>query len=256
MATPSTRSLEKAVELLRHLAADQGEHAISALAAEIGLPPSTAYRIAATFERAGLLVRLQRGHYLPGPALLSLVTPGSLNRLIAGVGRSLVETLARRTRCTAHLGVFEGAMVTYLLKATHGRARVFTREDTQLEAYCTGIGKVLLAALPESELAEYLANGPFIRLTPKTLTDPNALRTTLATVRAQGYATDDEEMDKDLRCLAVPVHDREGKAIAALSIATRTPGGSVNDLRVHIGTLREAASALTERLTVRLPLNE
>ena len=238
------RSLEKAVELLRQLAADEGEHAISVLAAEIGLPPSTAYRIAATFERAGLVVRLHRGHYLLGPTLLGIAKPGSLNRLIAGVGRPIVQTVAKRTRCTAHLGVFEGGMVTYLLKVGWGKTRVFKREGTQLEDYCTGIGKVLLAGLPESELEDYLRNGPFIRLTPKTLTDPCALRAELAAVRAQGYATDDEEMDSGLRCFAVPVRNSAGNAIAALSIATR----QANDLHAHLPRLLEAATALTQRV--------
>lgn len=242
------RSLEKALELLRHLAADAGERSISALAAEIGLPPSTAYRIAATFERHGFMTRLHRGHYLPGPILLGIAGSGALNRVIAAVGRPILQNLARQTDCTAHLGVFEGGMVTYLLKAARGRAHLFTREGTQLEAYCTGIGKVLLASLPDSELDEYLASGPFIRLTPNTLTDSNALRSALAKVRAQGYATDEAEMDTDLRCLAVPVRDSKGSVIAAISIARRQACGGAADLFNHLGALWGAANALAGRL--------
>lgn len=248
MATPPMRSLEKAMQLLRHIAADRGERSISALAAGIGLPASTGYRIAATFARHGYVIRLRRGRYLPGPALLELSNAGGLNLVMAGVGRPIIENLARQTGCTAHLGVFEGGMVTYLLKAARRKSGLFTREGTQLEAYCTGIGKVLLAALSESELREYLANGPFIRLTANTLTDPGALRTALTTVQAQGYASDDTEMDVDLRCLAVPVHDSRGRVIAAISIATRQANGSSAQLSVHLDALRRASSALTRRL--------
>ena len=236
------------MELLRQFAADRGQRAISSLAAEIGLPASTAYRIAATFERHGFVSRLQRGRYVPGPALLELANAGGLNLVITGVGRPIIEKLARQTGCTAHLGVFEGGMVTYLLKAGHRRAGLFTREGTQLEAYCTGIGKVLLAALPEAELQDYLATGPFIRLTTNTLTDPAALRAALATVQAQGYAADNAEMDVDLRCLAIPVRDPHGRVFAAISIAARRRDGSATELSIHLDALQRAASALTRRL--------
>ena len=249
MATPSTRSLGKALELLSQVARDGGKRSISVLAAEAGIPASTAYRIAATFERSGFMTRLRRGHYLPGPTLLRLADASSFKRVLVGVGRPIVEALAKATGCTAHLGVFEDGMVTYLLKAGRAKDKLFTRQGTQLEAYCTGIGKVLLAALPESALEDYLANGPFIRLTANTLTDPRALRAALTEVQVKGYATDNAEMDSDLICLAVPVRDSDGKVLAAFSISIRQANGNPNNLRVHLDSLRAAADALTKRLT-------
>jgi IclR family transcriptional regulator, acetate operon repressor len=248
MATPSLLSLEKAVGLLRRIVQDKEEYSISELAAKIGVPRSTAFRIIATFERTGLITRLCRGRYLPGPTLLRLVSPGSLNRVLTGLGRPIIQKLARKTRCTAHLGVFEGGMVTYLVKSDAAKGALFTREGTQLEAYCTGIGKVLLASLPESALGEYLASGPFIRMTPNTLTASRALKRALATVKVKGYATDNAEMDVDLKCLAVPVHDGDGTVVAALSIALRNARGDADDLLVHLGALRAASHALTQRL--------
>ena len=243
------RSLGKALELLRQVAKDGGERSISALAAEAGIPASTAYRIAATFERSGFMTRLRRGHYVPGPTLLRLADSDSFNRVLMGVGHPIVEALAKTTGCTAHLGVFEDGMVTYLLKAGRKKNPLFTRQGTQLEAYCTGIGKVLLAALPKSALEDYLANGPFIGLTANTLTDPGALRAALNEVQARGYALDNAEMDTDLTCLAVPVRDREDKVLAALSISMRQADGNPNDLSIHLDSLRTAANALGERLS-------
>ncbi len=248
MATPSMRSLEKAIKLLTHVAADNGEHSISALAVEIGLPVSTAHRIAATFERNGFMTRLRRGHYLAGPQLLRLGGAGQLSQVLTSLGRPIVEGLARKTHCAAHLGVFEGGMVTYLLKADRKNTGLFTREGTQLEAYCTGIGKVLLASLPDAALREYLANGPFIRLTSKTLTDKAALVAAITAVRADDYATDDAEMDTDLTCLAVPVRDNKGAILAAISISKREPHASASKLLVHLDVLRAAASQLVRRL--------
>jgi len=248
MATPPLRSLKKAMELLTRVAESGDQRSISTLSAEIGMPRSSAYRIARTFERSGLLTRLRRGYYLPGPTLLRLANIGALNRVLAGVGRPILESLSKVTGCTAHLGVFESGMVTYLLKAGRSSSDVFTREGTQLEAYCTGIGKVLLAALPQPALEEYLTSGPFIRLTPNTLTDSHALRAALVTVEAQGYATDDAEMDDDLICLAVPLRGSDGAVIAALSISMRQANGNANKLLVHLGSLQTAAKVLAGRL--------
>lgn len=249
MSSPSLKSLEKALALLEKIATDGGEGSLSTLAADLGLPLSTAHRIAATLERHGFVTRLQRGHYLPGPRLLRLTAADGLNRVIVGVGRPIIARLAKQARCTAHLGVFEDGMVTYLLKSEHSSAEVFTREGTQLEAYCTGIGKVLLAALPAQQLEDYLKTGPFIRLTDRTLIEPTALRAELVTVKQQSYAMDDAEMDVDLACLAVPVRSAEGDVIAAISISRRHVAGGASSLLPHLETLHEAANALTQRLT-------
>ncbi|HEX5462912.1 MAG TPA: IclR family transcriptional regulator [Steroidobacteraceae bacterium] len=248
MATPSLRSLEKALNLLGRIAESGEIHSISHFARQIKIPRSTAYRIAATLERSGLVTRLRRGHYLPGPSLVRLVRSDSIPRVLKAIGRPIIKKLAMDTGCTAHVGVFENGMVTYLLKAGRAAQTIFTREGTQLEAYCTGIGKVLLAALPLSVREEYLTSGPFIELTANTLTDPQKLRNALTAVADQGYAEDNAEMDSDLRCLAVPVR-LDGDVIAALSISTRRVDEDSHALLTHLHALRTAANLLSARLT-------
>jgi IclR family transcriptional regulator, acetate operon repressor len=254
MATPSLRALEKAVELLGQIVECGEIRSISSLAGQIEMPRSTAYRIAATFERSGFLTRLRRGHYLPGPALLRLGRRDNLQRVLKGLGRPVVDKLSRDTGCIAHLGVFEDGMVTYLLKAGRLAGTVFTREGTQLEAYCTGIGKVLLAALPDTAREEYLRTGPFIRLTQNTLTDPQVLRSALQIIAAQGFATDNAEMDVDLLCLAVPVRVGNGEVVAALSISTRVNRNPGSSPLAHLETLRRAANVLRHRLEPGYPV--
>jgi len=248
MATPSLRSLEKALDLLGRIV-EKGEiHSISDFAKQIKMPRSTASRIAATLERSGLVTRLRRGYYLPGPSLIRLARPDSIPRVLKAIGRPLIKKLATDTGCTAHVGIFENGMVTYLLKAGRAAQTIFTREGTQLEAYCTGIGKVLLAALPASVREEYLKSGPFIQLTANTLTDPRELRSALTVVADRGYAEDNAEMDSDLRCLAVPVR-LGGEVIAALSISTRSADEDSHPLLTHLDALRTAANLLSKRLT-------
>lgn len=249
MATPSLRSLEKAFDLLGRIVESGEIHSISEFARQIKMPHSTAYRIAATLERSGLVTRLRRGYYVPGPSLIRLARHDSLSRVLKAIGRPIIKKLATDTGCTAHVGIFENGMVTYLLKAGRAAQTIFTREGTQLEAYCTGIGKVLLAALPVSVREDYLKSGPFIQLTANTLTDPQKLRSALIVVGDQGYAEDNAEMDSDLRCLAVPVRLGEGDIIAALSISTRSADEDSHVLLTHLDALRTAANLLSTRLT-------
>ena len=117
-----------------------------------------------------------------------------------------------------HLGVLEHGMVTYVAKVA--RARRLSRPHQvggQLEAYCSGLGKVLLAALPEEQMESVIMDGALVALTPYTITSAPALRAELKRVREQGYALDDRENHANMRCIAVPVLDRDGRAVAALS---------------------------------------
>jgi IclR family transcriptional regulator, acetate operon repressor len=89
----------------------------------------------------------------------------------------------------------------------------------QLEAYCSGIGKVLLAHLPKAACEDYLAAGPFVALTSRTIVDPDLLRAELANVRHQGFAVDNHEVAEDLRCIAVPLRRPDGEVVAAVSVS-------------------------------------
>lgn len=136
-------------------------------------------------------------------------------------------------------------MVTYLVKEHGGGPPVLTREMIQLEAYCSGIGKVLLAHLDDAARDAYLAAGPFVALTGKTTTDPDALRTVLGRIRAQGYAVDDAELEDDLYCLAVPVRGPGGEVLAALSASSRSNTPIDPAL---LGRLQTCAASVERRL--------
>lgn len=148
-----------------------------------------------------------------------------------------VEALAEDLGTTVHLGSFDGDMVTYRAKAGVSKGGLFTEVGGQLEAYCSGIGKVLLAHLPEDERNAYLANGPFVALTPHTITDPAELAHELDHVRSQGLAFDREEIEERLRCVAVPLFAPDGSVPLALSASFR-------NLAENDGTLSAAAERL------------
>jgi DNA-binding IclR family transcriptional regulator len=188
------------------------------MAAQAGLPLSTAHRIIGVYLRSRMLVRAGNGRYAPGPRLAALAQHSRTAPLIA-VARPKLRRLARQMGATAHLGILEDGMVTYLVKEHGGGTEILTREKNQLEAYCSGIGKVLLAHLSHDERESYLANGPFVPLTGNTITDPAALRAELLQIRRQDYARDNAEVDVRLFCLAVPVRDAVGQVRCAISVS-------------------------------------
>ena len=216
--TPRAASLDKAFTLLTAIAARPGAP-LAELAARAGLPLSTAYRLIASLESLGLVLREKKGRYLVGPAILDLARGADLKQMMARASRPGLRKLARRFRRTAHMAVFEDDMVTYVTKESGHPDRILTIEGSQLEAYCTGLGKVLLAHLPEPERERYLAEGPFIPLTATTITDPTDLRDELRRIGRRGYAIDNGESSDDLTCVAVPVADGAGRVFAALSIS-------------------------------------
>ena len=246
--TPTIASLERALDLLQAVARDAGERNVAAIARAEGIPPASAHRIVLTLERSGFLSAIGRGRFMPGPALFDLTSGRRPEVAIAAVARPELDRLARETRHIAHLGVLENDMVTYLVKAGKDGGRLFTREGMQLEAYCSGIGKVLLAHLPDEQRDLYLDSGPFVALTGNTQTDPRELTRELEKVRDTGIAVDAREVAPDLVCFAVPLRWPDGSARAAISLSTLDLPAREVDENALIGGLRETAAQIERRL--------
>lgn len=227
---------------------DLGIASLPAVAARCELPLPTVHRMARSLIARGYLVAYGRGRYGLGPACLAVARGLSLNAMLREVAAGELKHLARRCATHAHLGVFEGDMVTYLAKVRHGRGELPTTEGTQLEAYCSGIGKVLLGELEPAELDRYLRQGPFVPLTDNTVTDPARLRVLIGEAHERGWATDLGEVIPDLFCIAVPVRDASGQGVAALSVSHRERAMTERDLTEALPALREAATAIEARL--------
>lgn len=214
-----SQAIDRALKLMLALVDARGEKSLGEIARGLSLTQSTAHRMVAALEANGLVVRTARGRYRGGAALARSASAIDANDLLVRAARPVLRALSDETGRTAHLGVFEADMVTYLVRESPPGERLFTRESMQLEAYCSGIGKVLLASLSEGPREYYLAQGQFVALTERTLTDPAAIRAHLAEVAIAGHAVDDEEVEQGLYCLAVPLHTPDGLPLAALSLA-------------------------------------
>lgn len=217
-------SLDRALHLLQTILSDAGGSPIGEIAARAAIPLSSAHRLVAQFERRNFVTRDGRGRYIAGLALFPVLSRSSLDHALSATARPLLKRLAIETGTTAHLGILRDDMVTYLVKEGTSGTSLFTREAMQLEAYCSGIGKMLLSTMSDQMLTHYLGQGDFVALTPNTIIDPDVLRAHLAIVREQDFAVDDREISDDLRCLAVPIRAPSGVAIAAISAASHGDG--------------------------------
>ena len=218
MATPKNHSVMKAFAILKAFHDPEEWVTACELSRRANLPEASGYRLIQTLEDIGAVVRGPRGRYRTGLLLLSLSRNVTVSELLRDASQALMNECSERLGLTLHLGVLEQGMVTYVAKVVPaGAFPVYTKVGGQLEAYCSGLGKVLLAFLPDEQMESVVMDGALVALTPHTITSAQALRTELKRVREQGYALDDRENQADMRCIAVPVSDREGRAVAALS---------------------------------------
>ena len=168
--------------MLEAVLSDGAENNVSAIARELAVPVATAHRQVATLVAEGLLTPVSYGRYVAGARIMSLLQKLDDKPEIANVAAPILNRLAKKVRSIVQLGTFENDMVTYRLKIGDKADTLFTKTGMQLEAYCSGIGKVLLAHLPESARNSYLASGPFVPLTPHTIVDPERLSAELGQI--------------------------------------------------------------------------
>ncbi|ASY59423.1 IclR family transcriptional regulator [Sinorhizobium sp. CCBAU 05631] len=177
---------------------------------------------------------LRLGHaYLSATPLPAIVQP-HLDQLSEKAGQS------------ASASVLDGTEVVYIARASQRRVMsINLMPGSRLPAYCASMGRVLLAALPESEAREILARTELKANTPRTKTDPEELMAELRRVREQGYAIIDQELELGLCSIAVPLMNARGQVVAALNIGAPAAHVAVAELAErYLPLLKETQSAL------------
>ncbi|MFD0900303.1 IclR family transcriptional regulator [Actinomadura sediminis] len=200
----SVRSLERAFELLEHLADAGGEMALSELTEVSGLPMPTIYRLMRTLVNRGYVRQEPSKRYALGPRLIRLGE--GAGRLLGSWAGPVLSRLVDEVGETANMAVLEGDEAVYVAQVPSRHSmRMFTEVGRRVLPHCTGVGKALLSQLPERRVREVLGRTGMPARTPNTFTDADALVLELAKVRERGYALDDEEQEIGVRCVAVPL---------------------------------------------------
>jgi IclR family acetate operon transcriptional repressor len=244
-SAPGTQAIDRAARLLVAVLESEGPVALGDLAADNGLPKSTASRLASALERHGLLHQDgSRGRLAPGPALLRFAHRGTVEGNLVELSREALQALADASGETVNLAVPTSRGVEHLAQAD-GQHFLGTGQwlDRRVDFHCTAGGKVFLAhgaaAIPLDGLAA---------LTPQTITDHDRLEAELAHVRRQGYATAIDELEPGLTAIAAPVRGHGGEVIAAISVSGPTLRLQPSRLDQLRPMLIKEARALSRRL--------
>lgn len=233
------QSLDRALQLLEHLADAGGSLRLADLETATGLPLPTIHRLIRSLVHNGYVRQEPSRRYALGPRLIRLGETAS--RALGSWAVPHLSELVAQIGETANMAVLEGDAVVYVAQVPSAHSmRMFTEVGRRVPAHCTGVGKALLSQLRDDEVLALLRRTGMSRQTARTHTDPTALLSELVEVREQGWAVDDAEQEVGVRCVAVPL--RGAPALAAVSVSG--PSGRITAGRVtEIAPLLQAAAA-------------
>jgi IclR family acetate operon transcriptional repressor len=240
--------LERVMLILGAFGGNHLELRLSRLVQSTGLPKPTVYRLAGQLEEAGFLERdASTDSYRLGLRLFELGQSAQRQHAIHEAAIPAMQALRAATLGTAHLALLDGTEVVYIEKMpAPGGLALPSRVGDRLPAYCTAVGKALLAWAPGRTVQSVIAGG-LTRRTPYTVTAPGYLLRDLAGTRSTGLAYDKEESSVGVVCVAAPVFGPAGVA-AALSVSGRT-----NQLDLARAADAVRAAAATTARTLRRP---
>jgi IclR family acetate operon transcriptional repressor len=217
------KSLDRAIVVLQRLG-EIGGATLSALAGDLGQSPATIYRVLTTFQGRGMVAFDEKAQVWSIGAGSFLIGAGFLRRTsLVDSARPILRALMAVTGETANLGIERDGEVLFVSQVeTQAHIRAFFPPGSRSQMHASGIGKALLAFMPDDRREVVLAGRVLTRYTDQTLVDHPALERDLGASRARGYAVDADEKTDGMRCIAAPVFDAYGEAVAGISISGPT----------------------------------
>lgn len=196
----------------------------------IGLPRATVRRCLLTLQALGYVE--SRGRYFSlSPKVLTIAQAYLSSSVLPRVSQNFLERLSSEIGESCSISILNGQDVIYVARSARKRMASLHREvGTQLPAHCTSMGRVLLAALPEPELEAYFAEAELTRYTPATVTSQTKLMAILKRVAKDGYCIVDQELEVNLRAIAVPVRNAAGVIVGALNVSTQASQTTREDM--------------------------
>ena len=242
-------SVANAIRLTKAFSESEYEMGISALAQRLGLAKSTVHRLATTLVEYDFLEQNRdTGKYRPGLALFELGTLVRRKMDVMSEAQAEIHSLAEATGETVQLAILDHLSVLYIrIRESHQAVRLSSGLGSRAPAHCTSVGKALLAYQPQETVRQVIDAG-LRRYTENTITDPDALLAELGTVRARGYAIDDEEMEIGLRCVAAPIRNHTGEVAAAISVSAPVQRMSKKSVLTTAPNVIAAADSISRRL--------
>lgn len=220
----------------------------SELQASSDYPKATLYRLLQTLTKQHMLsYDPDMGTYTLGVRLLRLAHSAWKTSSLAPIARPYIDKLSQNTGETVHLAQLDHAQVIYVDKRNATQVLpMFSEAGKVGPAYCTGVGKAMMAYLPEKQLVDVLAQQSWHRFTEKTLSDADAMRQELQAIRDRGHGYDNEEHEPGIICVALPIRNSFGRVLGAISITSSTLRSSLERLDSFVPLIRDTAEQIAK----------
>jgi IclR family pca regulon transcriptional regulator len=240
-------SLARGLIVIQAFTQQSPQMTISQLSVKTGLSRAAVRRCLYTLTKLGFAGAEDGSRYSLRPRMLTLSHTYTASNTLSTAAQPILERMSSALRESFSVATLDGEDIVYIARTQVSRLMaVDLHIGSRLPAYCTSMGRVLLAYLPTEQLEQYLVKANLIPHTTRTVTSVEKLRLALRNVRRNGYALVDQEYEVGLRSLAVPVYTASGRVVATVNLSGNAPRLSVLEMQSrYLNHLRNAANELS-----------
>jgi IclR family pca regulon transcriptional regulator len=240
-------SLARGLIVIQAFTQQAPQMTISQLSIKTGLSRAAVRRCLYTLTKLGFAGAEDGSRYSLRPRMLTLSHTYTTSNTLSSAAQPILERMSAALRESFSVATLDGEDIVYIARTQVNRIMaVDLHIGSRLPAYCTSMGRILLAYLPNEQLEQYLAKVNLVPHTTRTITSVEKLRLALRNIRRNGYAICDQEYEVGLRSIAVPVYSSSGRVVATLNLSGNAPRLSVLEMQSrYLTPLRNAANELS-----------
>lgn len=240
-------SLARGLAVIRAFSQQKRRLAVSQISQKTGIPRAAVRRCLYTLSQLGYVSSDDGRTFALRPKILALGHAYLSSTPLATSAQPILDHVTGVLHESCSIAILDGEDILYTARSTTTK-RIMSLDlgvGSRLPAFCTSMGRVLLAGLEPGELNTYLARAKLTPFTNRTVASPSELKEVLNEVRRTGYAIVDQELEIGLRSIAVPVRDPTGKVVAAINIGTQSSRVPISEMEMKfLPRLRDAAEEL------------
>ena len=242
-------SFARGLEVMKAFSNETHPVTVSLISRKTGIPRAAVRRFLTTMEVLGY-IECNLGLYRLTPSILRIGSAYLSSNSLPGLAQPVLEAVSSQLDQPTSLSTLDGDDIVYLARHTSSRVlSVGLFVGSRLPAYCTSMGRVLLAALPKQELTDYLDRVKMRKWTNSTVVSRTRLASILAEVAQQRYALVDGELEPGLRSIAVPIKNESGRVIAAMNVGAHISSATTEEMvRCYLPVLTRNVDALSRLL--------
>jgi IclR family pca regulon transcriptional regulator len=240
-------SLARGLVVIEAFTPQTPQMTISQLSLRTGLSRAAVRRCLYTLVKLGFAGADESQRYSLRPKMLTLANTYTASSTLANAAQPILERMSAVYGESFSVATLDGEQIVYIARTTVTRVMsVDLHIGSRLPAFCTSMGRVLLAYLPPDQLESYLARVVLTQYTPRTINSVDKLRLALRNVRRNGYALCDQEYEIGLRSIAVPVYAGNGRVVAVVNLSGHAPRMPMLEMQTRfLPPLRAAAAELS-----------